>query len=70
MAIIRVPDVMKPRLDINLKAPVLVDGNLEYEVSLEMKQFWESLSEREKETLCSISSKEKKDLRDVLAEQM
>ena len=70
MAIIRVPDVMKPGLDINLKAPVLVDWNLEYEVSLEMKRFWESLSEREKETLCSISSKEKKDLRDVLAEQM
>ncbi len=70
MAKIRVPNVMKYGLSSNRDSPEVNDGYLEYEVTEEVKKFWESLSERERETFCNICSKEKRDLRDILAEHM
>ncbi|MDG7001662.1 MAG: hypothetical protein JRN15_21395 [Nitrososphaerota archaeon] len=70
MAKIRVPNVMKLGLGSERKSPEVEDGYLEYEVTEDVKKFSESLSERERETFCSTSSKEKRDLREVLAEHM
>ena len=50
--------------------PALINDYLEFEVSEEMKKFWDSLSERERETLLNISQKQGKDLREILSEQM
>ena len=68
LPVINVPHVIKPPLShggISLK-----DGYIEYEVSLDAKKYWESLSEREQETLCNIALKQNKDLRDIITEQM
>ena len=72
MAVIRVPNVFKIGLYELAKEPppALSEGYLEYEVSEDMKKFWDSLSERERETLVNISEKEHKDLREVLSKQM
>jgi len=66
--VIRVPHVMKPALShggISMK-----DDYIEYEVSAEVEKFWESLSERERETLCNMSLKQNVDLREIISEQM
>lgn len=52
------------------KPPVESNGQIVYEVDDEMKNYWENLSEREKETLWNMSLKRHVDLRDVLAEEM
>lgn len=72
LAVIRIPHVMKVGAERLAKEspPALSDGYLEYEVSDEMKEFWDSLSERERETLFNISQKERKDLREILLQQM
>lgn len=71
MAVIRIPNVFKIGLySDGSENPVLSDGYLEFEVSEEMKKFWDSLSEREKETLLNISEKTRKDLRQVLSKEM
>jgi hypothetical protein len=49
---------------------LLSNGYFEYEVTNEMKVFWESLSVRERETVLNIAWKQNRDLRDVLLEQM
>ena len=71
MPVIRIPNVFKIGLytDGN-ENPGLSDGYLEFKVSEDMKNFWDSLSERERETLLNISQKKHKDLRAVLLEEM
>jgi hypothetical protein len=71
LAAIRVPKAMKLGKIDEDKGSVVARGDfVEYEVSNEVKKFWDSLSERERETLCNISLKQNKDLREVLSEQM
>ena len=72
MPVIKIPNIFKVYwVEHKDEAPpALVDGYVEYTVTEDMKKFWDSLSEREQETLCSISQREHKDLREVLAKQM
>jgi hypothetical protein len=72
MAVIRIPDVMKVGDGTYTKEPrpLIVDGYFEFQVPEKMKIFWDSLSERERETVLNISMKERRDLRDVLSEEM
>ena len=72
MPVIKIPNIFKVYwVEHNDEAPpALVDGYVEYTVTEDMKKFWDSLSEREQETLCSNSQREHKDLREVLAKQM
>lgn len=69
---IRVPNVYKIywQEQKDDPPPALIDGYVEYTVSEKMKKLWDSLSERERETLCSLSEGEHKDLREVLASRM
>lgn len=50
--------------------PLLIDGYLEFQVTDAMKKLWDSLSERERETILNISTKQRKDLRELLSERM
>jgi hypothetical protein len=71
LAAIRVSKAMKlGRIDEERGRVVDTDDYVEYEVSDDVKKFWDALSERERETLCNISLKHNKDLREVLSEQM
>jgi hypothetical protein len=49
---------------------LLCNGCYEYEVTEQMKEFWNSRSNREQENLINISLKQNRDLRDVLDERM
>jgi hypothetical protein len=71
LAAIRVSKAMKlGKIEQDKGGVVAKDDFVEYEVSDDVKKFWDSLSERERETLCNISLKHNKDLRQVLSEQM
>ena len=71
LTVIRIANVMKMGDRVYKEPqPSLIDGYLEFEVTDEMKKFWDSLSERERETILNISTKQRKDLRDLLSERM
>ncbi len=71
MPVIRLANVGKlTPVGIGWSSPVEKDGYVEYEVSEEMRDYWESLSPRERETLWNIAIREKKDLRDILSAEL
>ena len=70
MAVIQVPAILQVAHG-KCKAPALLsNGSYEYEVSEEMKKYWDKLSMREKENLLSLCFKQDRDFRDVLSESM
>ena len=70
LAVIRIADVMKMGERVHKDPqPSLIDGYLEFQVTDAMKKFWDSLSERERETILNISTKQRNDLRELLSER-